>query len=307
MTNRQLGSRSTAEQALRGASLRGKRAIVTGANSGLGAETVRVLAMAGANVIMGCRNAATGEEVATGLRAKLGADAGTLTVQPLDLSDLRFVDAFTEEERRRGEPLDLLINNAGVMATPLGRTAQGIELQLGTNHVGHFRLTLGLLPLLEAAPSARIVTVSSALHGRGRAERLVETLESDPRYERRAYSRFDAYGDSKLANVLFTRALARRLPASVATFSLHPGVIPTPLSRNMGVGGALFRVFGRPFMKSIPQGAATQVFAATASELEGESGAYLSDCAIDRPSRDALDDDLGRRVWKLTEEHVARA
>ncbi len=307
MTTTKLGSRSTAEEALSGVSLRGKRAIVTGASSGLGVETARVLALAGADVTMACRNAKTGRETAARLRETLHDGAGALHVESLDLADLRSVNAFAEGQSDAAVPLDLLVNNAGVMATPLEQTAQGMELQLGTNHMGHVHLTLSLLPLLEAAESARVVTVSSGLHTRGRGARLLETLENDPRYERRKYSRFDAYGDSKLANVLFTRALAKRLPRSVETFALHPGVIATNLSRSMGFSGVLFRLLGGPFMKSIPEGAATQVYAATSSELDGQSGAYLSDCAVARPSSDALDDELAARVWERTEDRIARA
>ncbi|HET9957226.1 MAG TPA: SDR family oxidoreductase [Polyangiaceae bacterium] len=284
---------------MRGVSLAGKHAIVTGASSGLGVETARALSQAGANVVLAVRDVAAGERLAGTL---VGAGVGRVTVSPLDLSDLASVNAFVE--RHRGGPLDLLVNNAGIMATPLGYTRQGLELQLGTNHVGHVALTLGLLPTLEQSSGARVVTVSSALHSRGRGGRLLETLEQDLRYERRKYVPFDAYGDSKLANVLFTLELARRLPPQVRAFSLHPGVIPTPLSRSLGVGGVLFRTLGAPFMKSVAQGAATSVFAATAPELDLHSGAYLSDCAIAMPSREATDPELAERVWRATEAFI---
>jgi NAD(P)-dependent dehydrogenase (short-subunit alcohol dehydrogenase family) len=190
------------------------------------------------------------------------------------------------------------------MATPLGVTVQGIETQLGTNHVGHFVLTNGLLPALAKSPGARVVTVSSALHKRGRGARLLETLERDPRFEQRRYVPFDAYGDAKLANILFSKALARRAP-SVLSLSLHPGVIPTNLTRSMGFAGAAFRLLGAPFMKSVQQGAATTIYAATAPELERASGVYLSDCAIAEPSREAKDTELGERLWAATERFIA--
>src|SRR5688500_11899546 len=182
-----LGARTTAQEALRGASLAGKRAIVTAASSGRGIETSRVLALAGADVIMAVRNVGSGEEVATQIRSGLSSGTGMLEVRALDLADLRSVRAFAEQETSSGKPLHLLVNNAGVMATPLGATAQGMELQLGTNHLGHFLLTTLLQPSLEAAGDSRVVNVSSALHTRGRAARLLETLESDPKYERRKY------------------------------------------------------------------------------------------------------------------------
>jgi NAD(P)-dependent dehydrogenase (short-subunit alcohol dehydrogenase family) len=302
MSTIRLGSRTTAEQALRGASLSGKRAIVTGASSGLGVETTRVLALAGADVTLAVRSVPAGEAVAADLRAALPLTAGKLDVRPLDLADLASVRAFTDAIAAEGRPLDLLINNAGVMAPPLGKTAQGFELQLGTNHLGHFLLTERLRPRMTAG---RIVNVSSGLHTRGSGARLLETLDGDRAYERRKYVPFDAYGDSKLANILFTRALAKRLPPSVLAFSLHPGVIPTNLSRSMGALGTVFRTVGRLFMKTVAQGAATSVFAATAPELEGASGAYLSDCAIATPKAEALDDALADKVWALSERCVA--
>lgn len=302
-----LGSRTTAEDALRGASLAGKVAIVTGANSGIGTETARVLALGGAQVILGCRSVTLGEEVATRLRASLPAGAGQLDVQAVDLADLVSVRAFAEAYLASGRRLHILVNNAGVMAPPLGKTAQGHELQVGTNHLGHFLLTTLLLPLLEASAPARIVNVSSGLHTRGKGERLLETLERDPGYTSRKYVPFDAYGDSKLANVLFTRQLAKVLPPAVQTFSLHPGVIPTNLTRSMGLGGAVFRAVGKVFMKSIAQGAATSVYAATAPALAGDSGAYLADCAVARSSREGRDDALAARLWDVTTKLVATA
>jgi WW domain-containing oxidoreductase len=300
-----LGARSTAEEALGAASLAGKVAIVTGASSGIGTETTRVLALGGAHVLMACRSLETGEAAAQALRAALPADAGVIEVLALDLADLASVRAFAEKFLARGLPLHILVNNAGVMATAHGgKTAQGCELQSGTNHVGHFLLTKLLRPRLEASAPARIVNVSSDLHRRGRAERLLETLERDPGFERRKYVPFDAYGDSKLANVLFTHQLAKVLPPTVEAFSLHPGVIPTNLTRSMGFAGAVFRVVGRPFMKSIPQGAATSVYAATAPGLAGKSGCYLSDCAIATPAAEGRDDAIAAQLWAVSEKLV---
>jgi NAD(P)-dependent dehydrogenase (short-subunit alcohol dehydrogenase family) len=284
MTN--LGKKTTAEEALRGASLAGKTAIVTGASSGIGIETARVLEKAGAHVIRAVRNVDKAQ----------GANA-----MALDLTDLASVRAFAAAFRATGKPLHLLVNNAGVMATPLGATAQGFELQLGTNHLGHFVLTRELLPLLQAS-QGRVVNVSSQLHERGRADRLLATLEGDRRYEKRKYVPFDAYGDSKLANILFTRQLAKM---NVDAFCLHPGVIPTNLTRSMGIGGAIYRFIGQFFLKTVEQGAATSIYAATAPELAVKSGAYLSDCAIARPSDAARDAALAERVWALSETATA--
>lgn len=273
---------------------------MTGASSGIGVETARVLAYAGADVLLAVRDVGRGEAVAGALRAALPKNAGVLSVDELELADLRSVERFGLRHAER--PLDLLINNAGVMATPLGFTAQGLEQQVGINHVGHFALTRALMPALAAATAPRVVSVSSDLHKRGKAERLLETLERDPCFERRRYQRFDAYGDSKLANVLFARALARRLPAGAVSLALHPGVIPTNLTRSMGALGAVYRVLGRLFLKSVEQGAATSVYAASAPELAGETGAYLADCAVAPSSESGRDAELAERLWSSSEQ-----
>lgn len=302
------GARATAEDVVRGVSLKGKTAIVTGASSGIGAETARVLALAGADVVMACRSVSAGEAVAKQLRATLPEGAGTLEVRALDLADFASVRKFAEEFLANKCPLHLLVNNAGVMAPPLGKTAQGFELQAGTNHLGHFLLTNLLRPALESSAPSRIVNVSSGMHARGRGERLLETLDGDPGYTRREYVPFDAYGDSKLANVLFTRQLGTILPPAVSAFSLHPGVIPTNLSRSMGIMDPVYRKLGALFfMKTIPQGAATTVYAATAPELEGRSGAYLSDCAVAESSRSSRDDALAAKLWEVSERIVSNA
>ncbi len=295
-----LGRRSTADDALVGLSLSGKTAIVTGGASGIGVETVRALAKAGAQVVLAVRNVGAGEAVAARLRAELPASAGALEVRPLDLGDLGSVRAFVSSWGDR--PLQLLINNAGIMATPPGQTAQGFELQVGTNHLGHFALTTGLLPALTRGAPARVVTVSSDLHRQGNGARLVSALEKKPT----AYTPFGAYGDSKLGNVLFTRALAKRLPAGVEAFSVHPGVIATNLTRSMHPALAWsWKVLGPLLMKSPQQGAATSVFGATAPSLSGRSGEYLANCAPKTPARDALDDTLAERVWQLSEQALA--
>ncbi len=296
-----LGKRTTAEEALQGQSLKGKTAIVTGASSGLGVETTRVLSLAGADVTMAVRNVEAGEKVKAQLQAALPPGSGKIDVKALDLSDLSSVRAFAAAS---GDgPLDLLINNAGIMAPPLGVTAQGFESQLGTNHLGHFLLTLLLEKRLKQSKAARVVTVSSDLHRRGTGASVLTTLENDRSFQSRKYSPFGQYGDSKLANVLFARGLAKRLPENVKTFSLHPGVIPTNLSRSM-FGGAVFRVVGKLFMKSVEQGAATTIYAASAPELADKSGSYLSDCGVVKPMHEALDETLVERAWALSQKAV---
>jgi len=300
-----LGRHSTAVQALRGQRLEGLTAVVTGASSGLGVETARALAFAGADVVLACRSVASGEQVAAKLRAELPQDAGRLEVAALDLADLDSVHAFIEGFLASGRRLDLLINNAGVMARPLTLTAQGIESQLATNHLGHFALTRGLLPVLSA--KARVVTVASSVHTRGKAKNVLETLTTDRAFRARRYSRYGSYDDSKLANVLFTRGLARRLAPGQSAYSVHPGVIGTNLARSMGVMGKVFAFFLKLFSKSAAQGAATSVFAATAPELAGQSGTYLVNCAVASSSTEGQDPEIAERLWDASEQLVAAA
>ncbi|MBK7864860.1 MAG: SDR family NAD(P)-dependent oxidoreductase [Archangiaceae bacterium] len=299
-----LGKKTTADEALQGRSLKGKTAIVTGASSGLGVETTRVLALAGADVTLAVRNVEAGEKVKAELEAGLPAGAGRLDVKALDLTDLASVRAFAAAS---GEgPLDLLINNAGIMAPPLGVTAQGFESQLGTNHLGHFLLTLLLEKRLKQSPAARVVTVSSDLHRRGSGASIIATLDGDRAFQQRKYAPQAQYGDSKLANVLFARGLAKRFPANVEAFSLHPGVIATNLTRTMipPFLTPVFRAVGKVLLKSVPQGAATTVYAATAPELAEQNGAYLADCAVTQPMSEALDETLIERTWSLSRKAV---
>jgi len=297
-----LGKRTTAEEALQGQNLRGLKAIVTGASSGIGVETTRVLALGGADVTMAVRSVEAGEKVKAELEKSLPPGSGSLRVAKLDLSDLESVRAFAAADG--DAPIDLLVNNAGVRATPLGKTAQGFESQMGTNHLGHFLLTELLEPRLRKSKAARIVTVSSDLHRSGKGASVLATLSDDQTFSKRKYKPFGAYGDSKLANVLFTRGLAKRLPPNVQAFAIHPGVIATNLTRHMGIQGAIFKVVGSLFMKSVQQGAATSVYAASAPELNGKSGEYLSDCHVVPPQREALDDSLVEKVWELSKKAV---
>lgn len=290
---------------MRGQRLEGLTAIVTGASSGLGVETARALAFGGADVVLACRSVASGERVAATLRIELPEDAGRLEVAQLDLSDLDSVRAFIEGFLASGRRLDLLINNAGVMAQPFTLTAQGIESQLGINHLGHFALTVGLLPVL--GPSGRVVTVASAVHTRGKASNVLDTLIAGRAYDTRRYSPYGSYDDSKLANVLFTRGLTKRLAVGQSAHAIHPGVVGTNLARSMGLLGKVFVFFLKLFSKSAAQGAATSVFAATAPELVGQSGAYLANCAVTRSSPEGQDAELAERLWAASAQIVAAA
>jgi NAD(P)-dependent dehydrogenase (short-subunit alcohol dehydrogenase family) len=270
----------------------GRTFVVTGANSGLGRATTAALAGAGARVVMAVRDQARGEQAARSM-------AGDVEVRLLDLADLasvrRFADAWQGD-------LDVLVNNAGIMAVPKGQTADGFELQLGTNHLGHFALTNLLLPSV----TDRVVTVSSGVHRSGRIDL------DDLNWERRRYSRIGAYGQSKLANLLFTLELERRLTADgsgVRALAAHPGYAATNLQSGFGaVGDRVARLANRLFAQSDAQGALPTLYAAVA-DLPGNS--YVGPDgrsemrgfpALVGRSAAASDAELARRLWSLSEE-----
>ncbi|MFN4252653.1 oxidoreductase [Deinococcus sp.] len=241
----------------------GRVVIVTGANSGLGLETARVLALRGATVIMACRNAQKAEKAAGGIRAL--NPKGEVVLMTLDLGDLDSVKAFADAFRARYDRLDILVNNAGIMVPPLGRTAQGFETQFGVNHLGHFALSAALMPLLERTAGARVVTVSSFAH------RFGELNLADANWHARTYAPMPAYGQSKLANLLFTYELQRRLSAAgkdVLAVAAHPGWAATGLQGDSRGSTLANRLFAQPQAT----GALPTLYAATAPDVTG--GAY---------------------------------
>ena len=256
------GFTSTAEEVTEGIDLHGKVAIVTGASSGIGIETARVLALRGADVTLAVRNLAAGTGIAEDIRATTGST--TVRAAELDVSDLSSVRAFVANW---SGPLHLLINNAGVMATPEERTADGFELQFATNYLGHFALALGLHDALAADGGARVVTVSSSGH------LLSPVVFDDINFRFRQYDPLAAYGQSKTAAVLFGVGASTRWAADGITVnSVMPGAISTGLQKH--TGGLKTPPEGR---KSIEQGAATTLFVATSPLLEGVSGRYFED------------------------------
>jgi NAD(P)-dependent dehydrogenase (short-subunit alcohol dehydrogenase family) len=275
--------------------LSGCTAVVTGASSGLGLETARALASAGAHVVAAVRDV-----------DKARAALGAVEIVALELSDLNSVRSAAADIARQYPRIDLLINNAGVMATPLARTGQGFELQLGTNHLGHFVFTNALLDNLGAG--SRIVNLTSRGH-------LVSGIRwDDPNFrDESTYEKFVAYGQSKTANVLFTVELERRLAATgIHAFAVHPGVIITDLGRH--VNAADMKTWGTLKPTDVSHGAATTVWAATSSALDGLGGVYLEDCAIAVPfvegtpggfAPHAVDPDQAARLWDWSVEQVA--
>jgi NAD(P)-dependent dehydrogenase (short-subunit alcohol dehydrogenase family) len=298
------GFDSTAAQVIDGIDLSDRRAIVTGGSSGIGVETARALAGAGAEVTLAVRDTVAGERTATDIRARSGNDA--VHVGRLELADLSSVAAFLASW---SGPLDILVNNAGVMALPdLQLTPDGWELQFATNHIGHFALALGLHDALAASDGARVVSLSSRGHLRS------PVAFEDINFASRPYDPWLAYGQSKTANVLFAvEATSRWAGEGITANAVHPGAIAeTNLSRHMDPE-ALAALRASLTFKTIEQGAATSVLVATSPQLEGIGGRYFEDCnqspVLDpgAPSTTtsgvapyALDPNNARRLWEVS-------
>lgn len=305
---RRFDASSTTDDVLAGVDLRGQRLLVTGASSGLGREAARALAAAGAEVVMAARDGDKLAAVVEELKAATGNAA--LHALTVDLASLASVRAFADVFLARFGSLNGLINNAGVMACPLARTADGFEMQFGTNHLGHFLLTGLLLPALKAGAPARVVNLSSGGHKYGPVD------FDDPNWEKRDYQKWLAYGASKTANALHALALdARYRDSGIRAFAVHPGVIFTDLARHLTPED--FKGFesgekrGPLTIKSMESGAATEVWAATAPELAGKGGLYLEDCGIAEQVDAgvqthgylayAQDAEAAERLWRLSE------
>ena len=297
------GATTTAREVLGNRRLDGITAVVTGGYAGVGLETTRALSEAGAMVVVPAR---TPDKARAALAEIRGVE-----VESLDLFIPETIDAFAARFLASNRPLNLLINNAGMMAAPLARNARGIESQLATNHLGHFQLTARLWPALRKARGARVVELSS------RGHRIAGVDFDDPNFERRPYDKWIAYGQSKTANALFALALdARGEPDGIRAFSVHPGGVVTDLMRFMAedeVRSAITAAEGIEPLKSTEQGAATSVWCATSPQLDGMGGAYCEDCDIasavpaDFPGASgvrpwATDPVLAERLWKMSEE-----
>lgn len=306
---------STALEVVRGVDLTGRRALVTGAASGIGVETARALAHAGAQVTLAVRDTEAGRRAAADIARTSGRD--DVRVVRLDLADLASVDALTQAW---SGPLDVLVTNAGVMDTPFGTTAQGWETQLGVNHLGHFALATALHGALAAADRARIVSVSSSGHAAS------PIVFDDLFFERREYDPGLAYGQSKTANSLFAVEATRRWAGDgITANALMPGGIWTPLQRHWSpekraaaeAQAKQAEAAGKFRMKTPEQGAATSVFLATSPLVEGVGGRYFEDCreaavvdqldGIHGVMPHALDPGDARRLWDVSEDLLAAA
>jgi WW domain-containing oxidoreductase len=294
-TSRSFGQSSTGDDVVRGIDLSAKVAIVTGANTGIGFETARALASAGARVLLGCRDATKGRNTAE--RISLRHPSARVTPFELDLASLSSIRAAVE---RLGEPtVDLVVCNAGVYHQKYEETADGFEATVGVCHFGHFLLVRLLLDRLRSK-KGRVVMVSSESH------RHPRTLAFD-RFPmtRERYKPMIAYGQAKLCNVLFANELDRRYRGDgLVANSLHPGTLmKTDIGRD-SLGARILLTLAQPFSKSLAQGAATSVFCATAPELEGVGGRYYINCAERRMSEEAQNAGVASKLWALSEERV---
>lgn len=322
------GRDTTTDEVLEGMDLTGRRFVITGAATGLGRESARALAAHGATITVLARS----EDRAAEALAELEASVPDATAESgvVDLGDLASIRAFADSYLGTHEAIDVLINNAGVMACPFGRTTDGFETQFGTNHLGHFLLTALLSPAILRGNEPRVVTLTSAGHSRADVDLV------DPNFETTPYSAWLAYGQSKTANALFARELATRAGSQgMLSFSVHPGGIITDLGRHLdeelmnemmefsrtrsaaaaaAAGSAADPDAPRGMQfKSVEAGAATQVWAATTAGLADHNGAYLADCGLGVLGADPgvngfmpylLDDDHAAALWELSEQLV---
>jgi NAD(P)-dependent dehydrogenase (short-subunit alcohol dehydrogenase family) len=316
------GATSTTDDVLTGVDLHGKRILVTGVSAGLGVETARALAARGASVIGAARNLEKAGQAIADARRDAAASGGSIELISLDLADLKSVRACADRLLQEGKPLDVIIANAGVMATPFGTTADGFETQFGTNHLGHFVLVNRVAPLLQA--SGRVIVLASSGH------RFANVDLDDPGFERTAYDPFVAYGRAKTANVLFAVAFDQRHRArGVRAAAVHPGGIQTELARHMdqaqmtalvdNINSQLAAQGKGPFQfKTVPQGAATSVWAAVVAPAEEIGGRYCENCHVSQVVADdvvitpvsegvrgyALDLANANALWRKSEEMV---
>ncbi|KFQ77523.1 Retinol dehydrogenase 12, partial [Phoenicopterus ruber ruber] len=277
------------------ARLEGKVVVITGANTGIGKETARDLAQRG-KVIVACRDMAKAEAAASEIRAETGNQQ--VIVKKLDLANTKSIREFAEKFLAEEKELHILINNAGVMLCPYSKTADGFEMHLGVNHLGHFLLTFLLLERLKQSAPARIVNVSSLAHHGGR-------IRFHDLHGEKSYNRGLAYCHSKLANVLFTRELARRLQgksqrrAEFTANAVHPGSVHSELVRHSFAMTWLWKIFSF-FLKTPREGAQTSVYCAVAEELDSVTGQYFSDCQPAYVSPRGRDDETAKKLWSVS-------
>ncbi|XP_064122215.1 retinol dehydrogenase 12-like isoform X2 [Macrobrachium nipponense] len=270
----------------------GKTVVITGCNVGIGKETALELSRRGAKIIMACRDTKKAEKVALEIERETG---GEVVVMKLDLASLTSIRTFAGELKTKEKMIHMLINNAGIMMCPFMKTEDGFEMQMGTNHFGHFLLTNLLLPLLTHSEPARIITLSSLAHLRG-------TIPFDDMNYEKGYDRIQAYGNSKVANVLFTRHLAKKVKGTnITVFSVHPGAVQSELARH--IGGDILKYFMPFFVKKTAEGMQTTLYCALEAEQDDEHY-YFSDCQVSYASSYARSDETAKKLWDLSEKMV---
>ncbi|XP_068433654.1 retinol dehydrogenase 14b [Clinocottus analis] len=303
---RRLFPRQKAAQLLRypADTMRGKTVIVTGANCGIGKALAGELLKLRARVIMACRDQRSAEEAAQDIQRRAGPEQGELVVKHLDLASLRSVRTFCEEIQQEESRIDVLINNAGLYQCPYTKTQDGFEMQLGVNHLGHFLLTHLLLDLLKTSAPSRIVVVSSKLYKYGHIN--FDDLNSESKYDK-AF----CYSQSKLANLLFTLELARKLEGTGVTVNaLTPGIVRTRLGRHVQIpllAKPLFYLASLVFFKSPLEGAQTPLYLACSPEVEGVSGKCFANCEEEELMAKATDDQAAKKLWDLSSRMVGLA
>ncbi|CAF0821491.1 unnamed protein product [Brachionus calyciflorus] len=322
MSSKQFNAKSTAMEVIEGHNLTGYEIIVTGASSGIGVETARALAKAGATVVLAARDMNKLKQVADDLKKTTGNNK--IEIEKLELDSLESVNEFVKRYLAKNRPLNILINNAGVMGCPFSHTKDGFELQFGTNHIGHFALTLGLIPALKRGAKSngrksRVINLTSLGHV------LSDVDLKDPNFKSRAYDPWAAYGQSKTANVLFSVALTKLYSCQgIYSNAVHPGGIATDLQRHMSHEEkhrlGIIDKDGNyiPGFKTIEQGASTSVWAAVAIELEGKGGMYLENCGYSKLQENnfdafqtqsghlsyAIDEKRALELWNLSLELI---
>ncbi|KAG5670634.1 hypothetical protein PVAND_000882 [Polypedilum vanderplanki] len=277
----------------------GKVVIITGANAGIGKETAVELAARGAKVYIACRSIERGQSACKEIIQRTGNE--NVFVRKLDLASFASIREFAKGFLKEEKQFDILINNPGVMAIPLWRTEDLLEMQIGVNHFGHFLLTNLLLPLIKATESSRIINVSSMAHRWGK-------IKTDDLNSEKSYNEISCYAQSKLANILFTRELAKRLKDTKTTVNaLHPGVVKTELARHVEKMNFLFNskilsFFMYFFNKTAKQGAQTTIYAALDPDLANVSGQYFAECGLGKIYKQGLDDDIAKWLWNVSEK-----
>ncbi len=278
------------------AAMSGKTVLVTGGTNGIGEEAALALAKMGAHVVVHGRSAEKGEATLARIRGE--APDASLEFLQADLSSLEAIEAAATSFLDSGRPLDVLLNNAGAMHTSRKVTSDGFEMTFGVNHLAYFALTARLLPALKKAEGARIVNVASEAHRQARKGLSWDDMQSE-----QGYSSFVVYGQSKLANILFTRELARRLDGSgITTNCLHPGVVATGFAKNdVGWMATLWGALGM-FLRTPAKGAATSIYLASSPAVAGVTGEYFSNCKPKRANAFGTNDEDAARLWTLSEQ-----